>query len=788
MNSGGGKSPRRTKRSRFVLKIGPLSTDGRVPDAAPPPVAAAVLTADNDRALFGAAVHALREGRAPDAALLLMETIRSRPAAVHYRTAFAEVLLALDNPMAAWRTAQRATAIEPASAQGLFIAAAALRTLGHPFAAVRLLLRALRLDPGFAHAHLDLGAILESEGRFGAAILHYREAGRSDASLADPHIRLASLHHRLGQPGLARACYVEALNRRPGDGALWANLAATLADLGESDGSLACYGEAFRLVPTDVAARNNHALLLLRLGQLERSRAAFATAVTLDPGFSPAWQNAALAEAALGGPERAIILLHRAVSLTPDQGHAWNGLGQALRAAGHGDRATSAWRAALAVDPRCVEAMGNLAADRSRHESFADAERLVHRALATIGTDARLLAVLTQVMLDQARYPEAERLARFVLTLDPAHADTMCNLGLANDHLDRNEGLAWFSRAIAVSPEHALAQFNRGLALLRDGALAEGWRGYAHRFAAGRVQPVRRFTVPEWDGAPLAGRRLFVWREQGVGDEFLFASCYPDVVKMAERTIIECDRRLVSLFQRSFPKAIVRAERPASSPPRVELVDCDTHIPAGSLPALLRSRLPDIPPQRASWLYPNLQRVEEWRGWLGTSGPGLRVGIAWRSRLMTAERRPCYLPLNRWAPVFAVPGTMLVNLQYDDCEDELLDAERQFGRRIHRWPWLDLRDDFESTAALIANLDLVIAPANSVAELAGALGVPVWRFGYRDWTHLGTGARPWYRSMRVFQPFSGERLDAALARIARELPRAAHLADLVKRTVCGGSR
>ncbi|MBV5336208.1 hypothetical protein JZU48_04270 [bacterium] len=93
------------------------------------------------------------------------------------------------------------------------------------------------------------------------------------------------------------------------------------------------------------------------------------------------------------------------------------------------------------------------------------------------------------------------------------------------------------------------------------------------------------------------------------------------------------------------------------------------------------------------------------------------------------------------------------------------------ARRIA--PDLDLKDDFEGVAALIANLDLVIAPAVSVVELAGALGVPVWRFGDRDWTQLGTATRPWAPNMRIFQPFSGEGLDGALTKIGRALRRLA---------------
>ncbi|MNV76570.1 hypothetical protein D3C71_1699280 [compost metagenome] len=71
----------------------------------------------------------------------------------------------------------------------------------------------------------------------------------------------------------------------------------------------------------------------------------------------------------------------------------------------------------------------------------------------------------------------------------------------------------------------------------------------------------------------------------------------------------------------------------------------------------------------------------------------------------------------------------------------------------------------------MANLDLVIAPATAVGELAAALGVPVWRFGGRDWTQLGSAVRPWFAAQRLFQPQGGEDIPGVLRRMAGQLAR-----------------
>ena len=94
--------------------------------------------------------------------------------------------------------------------------------------------------------------------------------------------------------------------------------------------------------------------------------------------------------------------------------------------------------------------------------------------------------------------------------------------------------------------------------------------------------------------------------------------------------------------------------------------------------------------------------------------------------------------------IFAVRDVTWVNLQYDECERELHDAEQRFGVKIHRWDWLDLMNDFDEVAALTVNLDLVVAPFNAVAMLSGALGVRTVTMGNRyGWSELGTGTVPW---------------------------------------------
>jgi hypothetical protein len=155
--------------------------------------------------------------------------------------------------------------------------------------------------------------------------------------------------------------------------------------------------------------------------------------------------------------------------------------------------------------------------------------------------------------------------------------------------------------------------------------------------------------------------------------------------------------------------------------------------------------------------------VDAWRERLAEVGPGPYVGISWRSKVQTAERRLEYSRLDEWDAIFAHRDVTWVNLQYDDCERELRAAEDRFGVRAHRWDFVDLMNDFDEVAALVCALDLVLAPHNAVAMLSGGLGVDTVAMGIYGWPQLGTERFPWMPSLRLAHRLAHEEWDAVIA-------------------------
>lgn len=556
------------------------------------------------------------------------------------------------------------------------------------------------------------------------------DASREDLSALTA---LAARRHAQGRLAEAVTAYTDALRLDRRNPILLYGFGLVLRDLGQAEGAAKCFEAAFALDPDGVVEAADS------LGTLRAGQGRFAEA--------EACHRAALARRA-------------------DRATVWNNLGNALSRQGRAAEALAAWRRAVLLDPALPEGLSNLGNGLRDAERLEEAERTHRRALTSMPDEPQANNNFGHALQGRLRHAEAARWFRRALALDPGYAAALCNLGLAVQRLG-NDGLAerLYGRALRVVPDLALARFNRGLLHLERGELAEGWAGYGWRFASGQAGGARQPRLPAWRGEDLTGKRLLIWGEQGVGDTILFSALCAEAIARARSVVIETDRRLVPLFARSFPAALVRPPRPDAE----AVCECDLHVPIGSLARVFRCALSDFAARDGGWLVPDPARVAVWRERVAALGPGLRVGIGWRSALMTELRRAAYSRLDQWGPLLAVPGVVFVNLQYGACEAERIAAEARFGVPIHRWDDLDLTDDFEATAALMANMDLVISPAMAVGELAAALGVPVWRFGGRDWTRLGTAVRPWFPAQRLFQPRDGEDVSGVLKLMAAQL-------------------
>jgi tetratricopeptide (TPR) repeat protein len=325
----------------------------------------------------------------------------------------------------------------------------------------------------------------------------------------------------------------------------------------------------------------------------------------------------------------------------------------------------------------------------------------------------------------------------------------------------------------ALTPQ---ALYNKAFALLAMGRVAEGWDHYEVGVHAQTRNAWRRTTRPMWEGEPLAGRSICIVAEQGIGDQLLFLSCLPDFLERIGpdvRVVLEVNPKLASLVQRSFPAVEVRAaERTAARNRIQDFDDTDTCILLGSLPRFVRRSIDDFPQSHAAFLVADPERVVHWRQHFAERSPDRPVGLCWRSMLLQTARNLHYLSLEEMAPVFDLPGVQCVGLQYGDARAELAAVEARWpGRVLSLEEAVDLTDDLDEVAAVIAALDAVVAPSTTVSTLANALAVPVYEFSRFNWERLGTERKPFCPSIRCFDRPREEPIVACIPDIREALIR-----------------
>ncbi|HKX45194.1 MAG TPA: hypothetical protein VJP77_00620 [Planctomycetota bacterium] len=325
--------------------------------------------------------------------------------------------------------------------------------------------------------------------------------------------------------------------------------------------------------------------------------------------------------------------------------------------------------------------------------------------------------------------------------------------------------------------QEAREESARGCSLLRVGRFHEGWIAYEarHRLSGMADLPLDQ---PAWEGQPLEGRSILVLREQGVGDEIWLASCLPDLLRLGGRVALTCDSRLAKLFRRSFRGASILAEEgPRSDWRRWRHLKADYRVMLGDLGRYLRPTRESFPGTGAFLVAESSERAA-WRARLAGLGPGLKVGLSWQGGANLRElRQPSWSLFE--APL-RVPGTTWIDLQYGETGKLRGLIRERFGRELVHFDQLDLMNDFDSTAGLVAELDLIVSVPNTTVHLAGALGRPVWLVFDPAWgcCWVTRGEEvPWYPSVRVLalgreRSWSslGERLAAELSVRLRTRP------------------
>ncbi len=527
--------------------------------------------------------------------------------------------------------------------------------------------------------------------------------------------------------------------------------------------ALAAHERALEIAPNLAEIHGNLGNTLKALGRLEEAIAAYRRALALNPALAGACSNLGNIYKVQGNLTEAVAAYQQAIVICPSCGEAWNNLGNAWHEQGRFADAETAYRRALAIAPRNADVHNNLGRTLLAQGRPAAAAMQFHEALAWRPDFAEAIANLGDA--EQAEFHLDEAVAHYehALAINPDRVETLCNLG--NALTAKNQparAIAAYRRALVGRPDSADIRYNEALAHLTLGDWPRGWENYECRWDLPSASGRRAFRQPLWAGTPtLRGHSILIHAEQGLGDTLQFIRYVPLLIQQGAEVHLEVQPSLKGLLATLPGVASVRTRGES-------LPDFEWHCPLLSLPRAFATT-PDSIPATTPYLSAPQEKAARCRRWFAPR-PHPRVGLVWAGNPLHTNDRNRSIPLSALRRLTQRTAGSFYNLQREAREGdaatlatmpEVTDLSARLG-------------DFADTAAIVAQLDLVVTVDTAVAHLAGALAIPTWLLlpFAPDWRWLlNRTDSPWYPSFRLYrQPAPGD-WDSVLARVRRDLDR-----------------
>ena len=543
--------------------------------------------------------------------------------------------------------------------------------------------------------------------------------------------------YQLGQISKAERMSRKLLKKFPKSPAVMSILGATLVSQGKFKNALHAYNKIIQLDPNHAETYFNRGIVFQKLRQFQDSIDSYGQAIKLKPNYPQAFNNRGYALQELDNLDQAIDNYTQAVLLKPDYAEALYNTGVAFQTLEKFQDSIDSYNRAIKLQPNYPQAFNNRG-----------------YALQELGN------------LDQAidSYNQA-------ILLKPDYFEAYYNQGSALEDLRKiDEAINSYTKAIQTKKNDVEARWNLSLLLIMTGDLKNGWQEYEFgKLTDKKDRRLVQTPYPLWKGENLSEKEILITAEQGIGDEIMFSSCIPDIIKQnPKRIVVEGDSRISTLLENSFKSIQTIKRKNRSQTEWGEDIDSiDYQVSIGSLPKFFRQDI-DLFPQKKSFLLPNKALEKKWKNRYALLGDGLKIGLSWKGGNNDQQRS---IKLQDWIEIFKFKAHF-VNLQYGDCAQEIEQLKIEKGVHIHSWDDANPLTDLDNFSAQISALDFVISVDNSTVHFAGAVGTTVWVLlpflsNYR-WMQCRNDS-PWYPTMKLFRQARRNNWDNVFHDIKNEL-------------------
>ncbi len=460
----------------------------------------------------------------------------------------------------------------------------------------------------------------------------------------------------------------------------------------------------------------------------------------------------------LGVRDKAILVIERALkhhTPTPDIVSVIMNLALNMRIY---DVAVKIGNILVSMEPRESRHYVNLATAYSAEERYDESIEMLQQVIPVFPESSDLWNVLaTQV---RARDGAEESVVFFqeAIRLNPGDFKIYSNLAMSYTQMGKfPKAIEADRKSIELNPHSPEPQLGLAVLLFMIGDLQEAWKYYEARYSPMRDSnqtQIYTHNIPEWQGESLKGKKLFLAAEQGIGDEVMWGNHFRELEKQADQIIIGCEPRLASIYERSYPNAIVspladvvtQGYRYRSFPKMQKMMkdgelEIDYSVPLASAPRYNWKTSEDVKYAGQPSLIPDPELVEKFAKRFKKLGDKPKVGLAWRSGILNKKRSYLYCSAKHLDPFMALKDHVeFVNLQYGDCEEELKQMKELYGVDVHQFKDVNLKQDIEANLAIMTNCDLVLSSTSAPGIFAMSCGCPTILMSlYEIWWSFGVG-------------------------------------------------
>jgi tetratricopeptide (TPR) repeat protein len=526
------------------------------------------------------------------------------------------------------------------------------------------------------------------------------------------------------------------------------------------DAALDSYRRALAIRPDDAGTMYNYGNAFYAANRIDDALEIYGRGLALHPDYAEMHNNFGNALRSAKRLEAAADSYRRALALAPDLVAAHNNLGKTLCLLERAEEAVACHRQALAIKPDDADSLIDLAYALHILKRSEEAADIYRRALLVRPDDQAARLGLGLALTACYRYDEAIVPLMDALAIDPGDGNARTTLGTALLGMNRPaEALQQFRAARAALPDSQELLYNEAIVLLTMGEWQEGWERFEVRFSIPRLSPLPQLAdrFPRWRGeGEIAGKTILLQAEQGLGDTLQFVRYTPLVADLGATVVLRIQPQLHRLMADMPGAATIITSYD-------EVPDVDLMCPLMGLPRAFGTRVDSIPAHvpylRAPWDYELV-----WHALLGQRTRP-RIGIAWSGKQHLPYRS---MPLAALEPLLRRP-----DLEFHSLQQEVLEPDRDWQNAnplvIDHSAQLK---NFADTAALIAQMDLVVTIDTAVAHLAGAMAHPTWIMlpfcaDFR-WL-IGRADTPWYPTARLFRQKRNGVWTDVVAEVARAL-------------------